>query len=125
LLERGASGGGVYVSTVRPDTVVKIINSAIDYIQAEPLPRASLQKHAKRYDNRYSYQTESAAEQADVLAQAQIYSGDFRAASEFGAVLKKVTGADVRRVARQYIKHIQYAYVGDTTKAPLKLMLKP
>jgi zinc protease len=125
LLERGASGGGVYVSTVRPDTVVKIINSAIDYIQAEPLPRASLIKHAKRYENRYSYQTESAVEQADVLALAQLYRGDFRAAAQFGDVLKKITGADVRRVARQYIKNIQYAYVGDTTRAPVKLMLKP
>jgi zinc protease len=125
FLDRGATGGGVYVSTVRPDTVVKIINTAIDYIQQEPLPRAALVKHAQRYDSRYYYQTESNAEQADVLAQAHIFHGDFHAAADYGAVLRKVSGSDVRRVAKQYIKHIQYAYLGDTTKVPTKLMMKP
>jgi zinc protease len=125
LLARGATGGGVYVSTVRPDTVVKIINTAIDFIQRESLPRSVLLKHAQRYSNSYFYQTESNAEQADVLALAQLYRGDFHAASEYGAVLKKVTGSDVTRVARRYIKNIQYGYVGDTARAPVKLMLKP
>jgi predicted Zn-dependent peptidase len=82
-------------------------------------------KHAQRYDSRYYYQTESNAEQADVLAQAHIFHGDFHAAADYGAVLRKVSGSDVRRVAKQYIKHIQYAYLGDTTKVPTKLMMKP
>ena len=124
-LEYGATGGGIYVSTVRPDTVVKIINSAIDYIQQEPLARFGLVKHAQRYVNSYYYQNESSAEQAGVLAMAQLYYGDFHAAAEYGTVLRKVTGGDVRRAARQYIRNIQYAYVGDTMRAPIKLMLKP
>ena len=124
-LEYGATGGAIYVSTVRPDSVLKIINLAIDYIQQEPLPRSSLVKLSQRYVNSYYYQTESNAEQASMLAMAQLYRGDFRAAAEYADVLRKVTGADVRRAARQYVKHIQYAYVGDTLKAPVKLMLKP
>ncbi len=125
VLEYGATGGGIYVSTVRPDTVVKIINTAIDYIQAEPLQRAGLIKASKRYLNGYYYQTESSAEQAGMLAAAQLYYGDFRALANYGDVLRKVSGPDVRRVARQYIKNIQYAFVGDTTRAPVKLLLKP
>ncbi len=125
LLERGATGGGVYVSTVRPDTVLKIINTAIDYIQRDALPRQALIKHAQRYTNGYHYRTESNAEQADVLAMAQLYRGDFHAAADYGAVLRKVSGGDVTRVARKYIRNIQYAFVGDTTRAPIKLMLKP
>ena len=124
-LEYGASGGGIYVSTVRPDTVVKIINWAIDLIQAEPLARIGLVKHAQRYVNSYYYQNESSADQAGVLAMAQLYYGDFHAAAEYGAVLRKVSATDVRRAAREYIKNIQYAYVGDTMRAPVKLMLKP
>jgi predicted Zn-dependent peptidase len=124
-LEYGATGGGIYVSTVKPDTVVKIINWAIDIIQQEPLARAGLVKHAQRYVNSYYYQNESSAEQAGMLAMAHLYYGDFHAAAEYGEVLRKVTGGDVRRAAREYIKNIQYAYVGDTTRAPIKLMLKP
>ena len=124
-LDYGATGGAIYVSTVRPDSVVKIINLAIDYIHSEPLPRSDLVKSAKRYINGYYYATESNAEQASMLAEAQLYRGDFRAAADHADVLRKVTGADVRRAARQYIKNIQYAYVGDTLKAPKKLMLKP
>lgn len=124
-LDYGATGGAIYVSTVRPDSVLKIINLAIDYIQQEPLPRSSLMKHAKRYESSYYYQTESNAEQASMLAMAQLYRGDFRAAAQYADVLKKVTGSDVRRAARQYVKNIQYGFVGDTTKVPTKLMLKP
>ena len=124
-LDYGATGGAVYVSTVRPDSVLKIINLAIDYIQMEPLPRSALIKHSQRYVNSYYYQTESNAEQASMLAMAQIYRGDFRAAAQYADVLRKVTGSDVRRAARKYVKNIQYGFVGDVIKAPTKLMLKP
>jgi len=124
LLPYGATGGGIYVSTLRPDTVVKIINWAIDLIQREPVSRSALVKHAKRYTDSYYYQTESNAELAGVLANGQLYNGDFRAPAAYGEVLRKVSGGDVRRVARQYFKNIQYGYVGDTTRAPVKLMLK-
>ncbi len=30
--------------------------------------------------------------------------------------LRAVSPADVRRVARQYMGHVQYVYVGDTTR---------
>ena len=124
-LEYGATGGGIYVSTVRPDTVVKIINTAIDFIKQEPLARSGLVKHAQRYLSRYYYQNESSAERASVLALAQLYQGDFRSAASYGDVLRRVTGGDVRTAARKYVKNIQYGYVGDTTRAPIKLMLKP
>ena len=124
-LDYGATSGAVYVSTIRPDSVVKIINLAIDYIQAEPLPRGALVRSSQRYVNGYYFQTESNAEQANMLAMAQLYRGDFRAAAEYAEVLRKVSGNDVRKAARQYIKNIQYGYVGDTARTPTKLMLKP
>jgi zinc protease len=125
VLPYGAAGGGIYVSTVRPDTVVKIINAAIDVIQQVGLERSGLLKSARRYLSHYYYQTESSAEQAGMLAMAQLNYGDYHAAANYGDVLRRVTGGDVKKVARQYIKNIQYGYVGDISKAPLKLMLKP
>ena len=124
-VDHGATGGAIYASTVRPDSVIKIVNLAIDYIQAEPLPRSDLLKHSQRYVNGYYYQTESNAEQAQMLAMAQLYRGDFRAAAQYADVLRKVTGSDVKRAAREFIRNIQYAYVGDSATAPVKLMMKP
>ena len=125
LLSRGATGGGIYVSTQRPDTVAKIINNAIDLIQEATIQRYYIVKASKSYVDAYHYQTESNSELAEVLAMAQIYRGDFREAAAYGDVMRKVSGADIRRVARAYIKNIQYAYVGDTTKVPVKTMVKP
>ena len=68
----GATGGGIWVSTVRPDSVVKIINLAIDYMQTEAMPRAAMLRSSKRYVNSYYYNTESNAEQAGMLAMAQL-----------------------------------------------------
>ena len=124
-IEYGATGGAIYVSTVRPDSVLKIINLAIDYIQSDALPRSDLIKHSQRYVNGYYYQTESNAEQANMLAMAQLYRGDFRAAAQYADVLRKVSGTDVKRAAREFIKNIQYAYVGDSSRVPMKLMMKP
>ena len=120
----GATGGGVWVSTVRPDSVVKIINLAIDFMQKEAVPRAAMLRAAKTYEHSYYYNTESYAEQASMLGMAQLYYGNFRAGAEYGQVLKKVTGGDIRRAAREYVKNIQYGFVGDTTKVPLKTMMK-
>lgn len=125
VLPFGATGGGIYVSTVRPDTVVKIINKAIDFIKTVPLARSGLIKSSKRYINGYYYQTESSSEQAEMLAMAQLYYGDFRSLANYSDVLRRVSGSDVKKIAKQYIKNIQYGFVGDTTKAPVKLMLKP
>jgi predicted Zn-dependent peptidase len=123
-LDYGATSGAIWVSTLRPDTVVKIINLAIDVMQSESVPRAAMLRASKRYINGYYYQSESNAEQAGMLAEAQLYYGNFRAAAEYAEVLKKVTGGDVRRAAREYVKNIQYGFVGDTIKVPMKTMMK-
>jgi zinc protease len=124
LLRYGATGGGVYVSTVRPDTVMKIINEVIDLMQFGVLSRSDLVEGSKQYANGYYYEAESNAGVADLLGEAQLFRGDFRAASSYGDVLRKMTAADVRRAARLYMKNIQYAYLGDVSRVPLKVMLK-
>ena len=124
LIRTGAAGGSIYVSTTTPDTVVRIIQHNINFLQEVAIPRQVFVKHSKSYLDSYYYQTESNAELADVLAQAQLYRGDFRSAASYGDVLRKISGTDIKSVARKYMKNIQYAYVGDTLKAPVKTMLK-
>jgi predicted Zn-dependent peptidase len=55
------------------------------------------------------------------LARAQLYHGDWRAANRFMAELRAVTGEDVRRVARRYLRDIQWVYVGDPARITRRL----
>ena len=54
--------------------------------------------------------------QADFLARAQLYQGDYRKASDAMEQLRNVTVNDVRSAAQHYFSHIQFVYVGDTTR---------
>ena len=50
------------------------------------------------------------------LARAQLYRGDFRIADLFVDELREVSPEDVQRVARQYMRGIRFAYVGDSLR---------
>ena len=54
--------------------------------------------------------------QADALGRAQLLFGDFREVSTHLDRLRQVTAASLRRVAQQYMRALQFAYLGDTTR---------
>jgi zinc protease len=125
-VELGASGGYITVSTTRPDSVMKLINSAIDTLGGTfvTVPRFALVESGKSYSTEFSQMTESSSGYAEILARAQLYSGDFRAAGQYGDLVKKLVSTDIRRAIARYVKNIQFAYIGDTTRMPRELMLK-
>jgi zinc protease len=64
----------------------------------------------------YFLDNETNGAQADFLARAQVYEGDYREAERFVDQLKSVTPEAVQRVARKYMKNFRFAYVGDPSK---------
>ena len=70
----------------------------------------------------YYLKNETNADQANVLARAELYQGDYRAADRFMEGLRKVTPEDVRRVARKYLKDFRFAYVGDPNRLDKSLL---
>ena len=72
----------------------------------------------QQFITEYFLDNETNADQADFLAQAQLYRGDWRRANDFVADLRRVTPADIRRVANRYIRNVRFAYVGDPHAAP-------
>jgi zinc protease len=64
----------------------------------------------------YFLDNETNAAQGDFLARAALYRGDYRAAGRFVDELRDVTPEDVRRVARQYIQNIRWAYIGNPAR---------
>jgi zinc protease len=116
FVDRAATAGGLYVSTVAPDTTLKLMRAAVQDLQQGMLDPVGLKQLEEQFITEYFLDNETNAAQADFLARAQLYEGDYRAADRFVAELKSVTPEAVQRVARRYMKGFRFAYVGDPSK---------
>ena len=113
FVERARAEGGLYVTTVAPDTVLSLMRTEIRDLQTDLVPERGLELLVQQFITEYFLDNETNGAQADFLARAQLFRGDWRAADRFVDELRQVTPEDVRRVARQYMKGIKFAYVGD------------
>jgi zinc protease len=116
FVDRAATAGGLYVSTVAPDTTLKLMRAAILDLQTGTLDPVGLRQLEEQFITEYFLDNETNAAQADFLARSQLYEGDYREADSFVDELKRVTPEDVQRVARRYMKNFRFAYVGDPSK---------
>jgi zinc protease len=112
FLERAVSTGGVYVTTTNPNATLQVMRTEIDRLQRELIDPQGLERLTQQFITDYYLKNETNADQATMLARAQIYQGDYRAANRFAADLRRVTPEAVRRVARQYIRDLRFIYLG-------------
>ena len=122
FLERGHAIGGLYVTTVDPNQVLRIMRHELTTLQTESVDPAGLKRLEQQFITEYYLKNETNADQANVLARAELYQGDYRAADRFMEGLRRVTPDDVRRVARKYLKDFRFAYVGDAAKLDRALL---
>jgi len=116
FVDRAATVGGLYVSTAQPDTTLKLMKAAINDLQTGLLDPVGLRQMEQQFITEYFLDNETNAAQADFLARAQLYEGDYRTADRFVSDLRSVTPQAVQRVARRYMKGFRFAYVGDPSK---------
>jgi zinc protease len=116
FIDRAATTGGLSVSTVSPDTTLKLMRAAIIDLQQGMLDPAGLKQLEEQFITEYFLDNETNAAQADFLARSQLYGGDYTEADRFMDEVKNVTPEDVQRVARKYMKGFRFAYVGDPSK---------
>ena len=116
FLERAYAVAGLYVTTVEPDAVLAIMRKELNSLQNEEVDPAGLKRLEQQFITEYYLKNETNADQANVLARAELYQGDYRSADRFMADLRRITPADVRSAARRYLKDFRFAYVGDTTR---------
>jgi zinc protease len=114
--DRGVTSMGFYVTTTAPDTTVALIRKEVQQLQSGEIDTELLRPLVQQFITEYFLDNETITAQADFLARAQLYRGDFRAAERFVADLRAVTGADVQRVARRYLRNVRWAYVGDPSR---------
>jgi zinc protease len=111
--DRALTSGGLYVTTTRPDTTLGLMKSEIRNLQTFSIPTENLRPLIQQFLTEYFMDNETSGAQADFLARAELYRGDFRAAERFVADLRAVTGEDVQRVARRYMRQMRFAYIGN------------
>lgn len=116
FIDRAATVGGLYVSTASPDTTLKLMRAAVNDLQTGLLDPVGLKQMEQQFITEYFLDNETNAAQADFLARAQLYEGDYRAADRFVSDLRNVTPEAVQRVARRYMRGFRFAYVGDPSK---------
>jgi zinc protease len=124
FVERANAVGGLYVTTVDPNAVLRIMRYELSTLQTERVDADNLKRLEQQFLTEYFMKNETNADQANVLARAEVFEGDFRAADRFMANLQRVTPEDVQRVARQYLKDFRFAYIGDAAKLDKSLLLQ-
>jgi zinc protease len=122
FLERANAVGGLYVTTVDPNAVLRIMRRELSTLQNEPVDPEGLKRLTQQFITEYYMKNETDADQANALARAEVFSGDYREVDRFMDQLRRVTPADVQRAARQYLKDFRFAYVGDASKLDRSLL---
>jgi zinc protease len=122
FIERAQGVGGLYVTTVDPNAVLRIMRRELSTLQTETVDPEGLKRLEQQFITEYYLKNETNSDQANVLARAEVFAGDYRAADRFMDDLQRVTPDDVRRVARQYLKDFRFAYVGDASKLDRSLL---
>lgn len=121
FLERAASAGGVYVTTVDPNTTLQLMHAEILRLQTELIDPEGLKRLVQQFITDYFLKNETNGDQATFLARAAIYQGDYRAADHFIDALRRVTPEDVRRVARRYMHDFRFVYLGNPDRVTRSL----
>jgi zinc protease len=122
FLERANAVGGMYVTTVDPNAVLRIMRRELSTLQNEPVDPEGLKRLTQQFITEYYMKNETNADQANALARAEVFTGDYREVDRFMDELRRVTPADVQRAARQYLKDFRFAYVGDASKLDRSLL---
>lgn len=122
FIERANAIGGLYVTTVDPNAVLRIMRRELSTLQNEPVDPEGLKRLTQQFITEYYMKNETNADQANALARAEVFTGDYREVDRFMDELRRVTPADVQRAARQYLKDFRFAYVGDASKLDRSLL---
>jgi len=104
--------------------VLRIMRDELNDLQNGQVEAEGLKRLEQQFITEYYLKNETNADQANELARAELYEGDYRNADRFMEELQQVTPADVQRVARKYLVDFRFAYVGDTSKVDRALLTK-
>lgn len=124
FIERAVSAGGLYVTTVAPETTLEVMRKELLDLQNGTVEPRALERLILQFITQYFLDNESGAQQADFLARAELYYGDFRRADRFVDELRAIAPADIQRAALRYMRDVQFVFIGDARLVPKNIMVK-
>ncbi len=114
--DRAVTSGGLYVTTTRPDETLRVMREQVRSLQEVLIPTEALAPLVQQFITEYFLDNETSGAQADFLARAELYRGDYRAGDRFVTDLRAVTGEDVQRVAREWMRNMRFTYIGNPSQ---------
>ncbi|MGQ0647416.1 MAG: M16 family metallopeptidase [Gemmatimonadaceae bacterium] len=118
FIDRGVSGGGLYVTTVSPGITVDIMRQQLAAVRTSNVDEEALGRLIHQFLTQFFMDNETNAQQADFLAKSYLFEGDIKAVGHFEEQLRAITPDDIRRVAQRWMRDVQWAYIGDVSKLP-------
>jgi predicted Zn-dependent peptidase len=115
-IERGIGTGAVYVTTTNPGRVLPLIRKAMDDLRQLDWDAYNMRYFTDQFIMDYLAENMTSSAQADFLARAQLYRGDYHQAGNSMEELRHLTSNQLRTVSRRYFKNIHFVYLGDTTR---------
>ena len=121
LSTRAANRGSLYVTAVEPDTTLKVILTQVRRLQREPLPQSTLSENVNTFLTEFWMSQQSNMGQAQQLGLFELLGGGWQNLGRFVDAVRRVTPADVQRVATRYMQHARFAVIGDPAKIDRQL----
>jgi zinc protease len=103
----------IYVTTVQPDTTIKVMLGELKKLQTEPLTEKTLKDRVALLLTAYYRGNETNSNQAGFLGVCEIVGKGWKTADSFMENIKRVTAADIQRVANKYFHNLQTVVIGD------------
>ena len=122
FLERAVGAGGLYVTTVSPERTMDVMREELMALRNSHVSDEGLERLVQQFITEYFLDNETASAQADFLARAELFAGDYRSAQTFAEDLRRLTPQDVQAAANRYMRDIRFVFVGDSSKVPRRTM---
>lgn len=116
LENRAANRGMLYVTAIAPDTTMKVIFSTVKELQDGPVSDERVAESVNAALTNYLLGQETNMGQAGALGLWELSGGGWQNYAKFIESYKHVKGADIQRVAKQYMRHAHFVIIGDPKK---------
>ncbi|MBL7074247.1 insulinase family protein [candidate division KSB1 bacterium] len=113
--------GYLYVTTIKPDTTIKVMFGDVQKLQSEPIPQKELNDNRNVFLTRYFMTKETNAEQRETYAICELVGKGWEDFDIFVGQVKAITPADIQRVAQTYMHNYHFAILGHPDKVDREL----
>lgn len=116
MSSRLSNFGYLYITTVDPDSAMRVMLREVDKLQSNPVSQKELLDAVDVFLTNYYLGLETNRAQADFLARGEIFGIGWQGSFKFVDETKKLTPKEIESAAKAYIKDIHFGVLGDTTK---------